>query len=169
MACAVTTGRAKVCKDGLGGNSVLYVINDIADPFTVANGVCTAINASITVVYAFPLEGDSNTLVQSLVSDRNTGSTVNTQTLTATLKKTDAATSANLSLLAYGYPNCVVKDRNGIYHAVGHTDGIDFTIEETTGGAKSDMNGYTLTGVSTVNILAPKLDAATVTAMLLLV
>lgn len=174
MACDITAGRAKVCKDGLGGTSVLYLWNEIANPFTVAAGVCTAVSVSLTTVYAFPLEGDGGSLVQSLVSDRNTGSSVCTQTITAALKKSDAATSANLSLLAYGFPSAVIKDRNGIYHAVsinkdGSTDGIDFTIEENTGGAKTDMNGYTLTGVATTNTLAPKLDSATTTAFLALV
>jgi hypothetical protein len=63
----------------------------------------------------------------------------------------------------------VVKDRNGVYHAVGLDDGIDFTIDQATGGAKTDMNGYTLTGVSTTGSLSPKLDSATITAFLALV
>ena len=170
MACDITVGRARVCKDGLGGNSKLYLYNEQEDPFTVsAGGLCTAINASITEVFEFDLEGDGNTLVQSLVPDRNTGSTVNTQTLTVVLKQINAATSVNLNLLAYGFPGAVVKDRNGNYHAVGIDDGIDFTIESATGGAKTDLNGYTLTGVSTTDSLAPVLDSSTISALLALV
>ena len=52
--------------------------------------------------------------------------------------------------VARGYPQAVVKDRNGNYHAIGIDDGIDFTVEKATGGVKTDLNGYTLTGVSTV-------------------
>ena len=104
-----------------------------------------------------------------MVSDRNTGTTVNTQTITALLKGIDATTSAELNLVAKGYPMAVVKDRNGVYHAVGLDDGIDFTIDQATGGAKTDMNGYTITGVSTTGALSPKLDGATVTAFLALV
>jgi hypothetical protein len=63
----------------------------------------------------------------------------------------------------------VVKDRNGIYHAIGIDDGIDFTVVQTSGGAKTELNGYTLTGVSTTGSLSPKLDAATITAFLALV
>lgn len=169
MACDITVGRARVCKDGLGGNGKLYLYNEQEDPFTVSAGQCTAINAAITVVFEFDLEGDGNTLVQSLVPDRNTGTTVNTQTLTLVLKKIDAATSVNLNLLAYGFPGAVVKDRNGNYHAIGIDDGIDFTIESATGGAKTDLNGYTLTGVSTTGSLAPLLDSSTISALLALV
>jgi len=73
-----------------------------------------------------------------------------------------------MNLLAAGFPMAVVKDRNGIYHAVGIDDGIDFTIQEATGGAKTDLNGYTLTGIATTGSLAPKLDSSTVTAFLAL-
>ena len=51
----------------------------------------------------------------------------------------------------------------------GIDDGIDFTVEQNTGGVKTDFNGYTLTGVSTTNDLSPKLDSATQTAFLAVV
>ena len=170
MACDITTGRARVCKQSLGGQSTLYIYNyDGDDAFTIVAGECTAIDASLTTVFAFELEGDGNTLEESLVSDRNTSTTVNTQTLTTILKQVDAATGANLNLLAYGYPQFVVKDRNGVYSACALDDGADFTVVQTTGGAKTDLNGYTLTGVSTTGSLSPKLDSATITAFLALV
>ena len=168
MACDITAGRLRACKDGIGGVGELYLFNFVENPFTVASGVATAINPLLAEAFKFELEGDGNTLVQDMVSDRNTGTRVNTQTLTVMLKKISATDSANMNLLAAGFPMAVVKDRNGIYHAVGIDDGIDFTIQEATGGAKTDMNGYTLTGVSTTGTLAPKLDSSTVTAFLAL-
>jgi len=164
MACDITIGRDRACKDGLGGNSTLYLYNELADAFTVLNGEATAMNVLLTAAFAFPLEGDGNTLEQSMVSDRNTGTKVNTQTLTVTLKNMDAATNAEFNLLAAGYPQAVVVDRNGNHHAIGLDDGIDFTVLASTGGAKTDMNGYTLTGVATTTDIAPLLDEATITA-----
>lgn len=169
MACDITAGRSKVCKDSLGGNSNLYLFNYLEDPFTVADGVATAINGSLSEVFKYELEGDGNTLVEDMPSDRNTGTAVNTQTLTVVLKKIDAATSAEMNLLAKGYPMAVVQDRNGVYSAIGIDDGIDFTVNAQSGGSKTDLNGYTLTGVSTTGSLSPKLDAATITALLALV
>ena len=130
----------------------------------LTNGEATAMNVLLTAAFAFPLEGDGNTLEQSMVSDRNTGTKVNTQTLTVMLKNMDAATSAEFNLLAAGYPQAVVVDRNGNHHAIGLDDGIDFTVLASTGGAKTDMNGYTLTGVATTTDIAPLLDEATITA-----
>lgn len=169
MACDITSGRAKVCKDSIGGNSKLYMFNYLEDAFTITGGLATAINPSLTEVFEYELEGDGNTLVQNMVSDRQNGTTVNTQTLTVILKQMDAVTSAEMNIVAKGYPMAVVKDRNGKYHAIGLQDGIDFTVDAVTGGAKTDLNGYTLTGVATTGSLAPILDSATITAFLALV
>jgi hypothetical protein len=169
MACDITAGRLKQCKQSLGGVSVLYLFNFVQDPFTYANGIATAINPLLTTVFEYEIEGDGHSLVENLVGDRNTGTNVNTQTITAVLKKIDATTSAEMNLLAQGFPMAVVKDRNGIYSAVGIDDGIDFTVDQATGSAKAELNGYTLTGVSTTGTLSPKLDTATAAAFIALV
>jgi len=169
MSCDISAGRLRQCKSQLGGNANLYLYNFIEDPFTILADVATAVNIGLTSVYKFELEGDGNTLEESLVGDRNAGTAVNTQTLTFLLKKIDPTISAQLNLLAKGYPQAVVEDRNGVFHALGVDDGIDFTIVQSTGGAKADFNGYTNTGVSTTGSLSPKLDAATVTAFKTLV
>ena len=166
MACDISAGRVRACKDSLGGNSKLYLYNEIEDPFTVSAGAATAMNVALTANYEFELEGDLNTLVQNMASDRNSGTSVCTQTLTVVLKKMDAATNAEFNLLAAGFSQAVVLDRNGNYLAVGIDDGIDWTIESNSGGAKGDGNIYTLTGVSTTNALSPILDGSTETAFL---
>ena len=169
MACDITIGRLRPCKDGLGGVKALYLYNGLEDAFTVVDGEATAMNVALTAAYKYELEGDGNPLEQEMVSDRNTGTTVNTQTLTTVLKKMDAPTNDEFKKLAAGYPQAVVEDRNGNFIAVGLDDGIDFTVALTTGGAKTDLNGYTLTGVATTGELAPLLDDATKTAFLAIV
>jgi hypothetical protein len=169
MACDISAGIARECKNSIGGLGKLYLFNYVEDPFTVSAGVATAINPDLTVVYEYEIEGDGSNVVEALVADRNTGTSVNTQTLTIALKKITATKSNQLNLLAYNQCQAVVKDRNGIYHAIGIDDGIDFTVNQTTGGAKTEMNGYTLTGVSTTRALSPKLDGATATAFIALV
>lgn len=169
MACDINAPRLRQCKQGLGGLGKLYLFNFVENPFTVTAGVATAINPLLLNVFEYELEGDGNNVSESMVPDRNTGTTLNTQTITVVLKKIDATTSAQMNLLAYGFPMAVVKDRNGIYHAIGIDDGIDFTVAQTTGGAKGELNGYTLTGVSTTGSLSPKLDTATTAAFLALV
>jgi len=166
MACDIISGRLKICKQSLGGLGKLFLFNYVENPFTITNGVATAINPLLTEVFEYAIEGDGNNVSESIVSDRNTGTSINTQTTTIVLKKIDAVTSAQLNLLTYGFPMAVVKDRNGVFHAIGIDDGIDFTVVQSTGGAKTELNGYTLTGVSTTGALSPKLDALTITAFL---
>jgi hypothetical protein len=169
MACDITAGRLRPCKNSLGGLGSLFLFNFVDNPFTVVNGVVTAINPLLTEVFEYELEGDGNNVVETLTSDRNTGTAVNTQVITAVLKKIDATSSAQMNLLAYGFPMAVVRDRNGFYHAIGIDDGIDFVVAQATGGAKTEMNGYTLTGTSTTGALSPKLDTATIADFLALV
>ena len=169
MACDLTSGRVKGCKDSIGGNSILYLFDYLADAFTITAGEATAMNVALTAAYAYELVGDGSTFTENPVSDRQTGTLTNTQTLTVVLQKIDAATAAELNIVAKAYPIAVIKDRNGVYHLIGQTDGIDFSIESTTGGAKSDLNGFTLTGTSVEQNLSPKLDSATTTAFLAVV
>lgn len=167
--CDITQGRTKGCKNAIAGTSKVYFFNNVENPFTVVDGVATAINPLLTEVFQYDLVGDGNNLVQSMVGDRNTGTSPNTQTLTLALNKITKEDNNQFNLLVYGYPQAVVKDRMGNYHIVGITDGIDFTVSPTTGGAKADFNGYNITGVATESQLAPIMDEDTVTAFLELV
>lgn len=169
MACDITQGRRKACKNSIAGVGNVFFINFVENPFTVVNGVATAINPLITEVFKYELVGNTNSLAQSQVSDSTAGTAVNTQTLTLALNKITAEDNNQINLLTYGYPIAVVQDRNNNYHAVGITNGIDFTAAPTTGAAQADFNGYNLTGIATENQLAPILNEATVTALQALV
>ena len=171
MSCDISAGRLRACKNNLGGVASLYLVNYVEDAFTysVSTGLATAINPLVTVAYEYEIDGDTHNLVQDFVSSKDNGTSVNTQTLTAMLKKMDASTSAQLNTLVYGKTIAVVKDRNGVYSVVGIDDGVDFNVNASTGSAKADMNGYTLTGTATTKALAPVLDPSTITAFLALV
>ena len=169
MACDITTGRLRECKQNLGGQSSVYLFNYVQDPFTLAAGEATGINPLLTVVYEYEITGDLNTLVENMVSDDNSGTTVNTQTLTTSLRKQDAAASAEFNLLTYGNAQAVVKDRNGVFHCLGISEGLNWSVDASTGGARTDLNGYTITGVAQEGALSPKLDDTTITAFLQLV
>lgn len=169
MACDITQGRTKSCKNAIGGMSKVFFFNFIENPFTVVDGIATAINPLLTEVFQYDLIGDGNSLAQSMVGDRNTGTSANTETLTLALQKMTKEDTNQMNLLVYGYPQAVVKDRQGNYHIVGITEGIDFTSAPTTGAAKTDFNGYNLTGTAIESELAPMMDSATITAFLALV
>ena len=51
MACDITAGRLKACKQSLGGLGKLYLFNFVENPFTVTAGVATAINPLLLLLY----------------------------------------------------------------------------------------------------------------------
>ena len=163
----LTTGRGRKCPEKLGGNAAVYFINRIEDPFTVSatTNEATAINGSITEVFKYILDNDGNTLAQSMPGDIQTGTRVNTQTLTLTLTEMSVADAAEFNLLVASCAIPVVRTRNNKYIACGITDGMVWTVESVTGGAQADFNGYTVTGTARENKLAPYLDSATISAL----
>lgn len=166
MACNITSNRTEPCKDSLGGNKKAFFINYIEDAFTVTAGEATAINVAVTDVFQYDLRADGNTAVESPVSNKNTGTTVNTQTITLALKKQDKDTSLEVDLMAKGRPIIVMQDRNGNYKAFGISEGMDLTASDiNSGGAQSDFNGYNLTFTAMEGSLAPFLDSETITAL----
>lgn len=170
MACDISSGRLRYCKEFVGGVANIYLLNYVSDAFTVSAGnEATAINPLVTAVYEYEIDGDTHNLVQNFVSSKDNGTSVNTQTLTFMLKGMDATTSVQINTLVKGKVIAVIKDRNGKYIALGIDDGMDFNADAVTGSAKTDMNGYTLTGVATTKNYAPFLDSLTTTAFLSLV
>lgn len=169
MACDLSSGIKGACKTSIGGLKNIYIYNFLDNAFTVSDSEATAINVSLGNVYKYEIDGDTHGVEEVFTGDRNTGTSVNTQTLTAVLKKIEATKSAELNTLVYGKAGVVTEDRNGDFRVLGLDDGMDFSITSATGQAKTDLNGYTLTGTATTGALSPSLDSATVTALLALV
>lgn len=140
---------------------------DYASPnFTVSAGEATAIDAGITEVFKYYTRADETDLVETPASSRNNGTTIVTQTLNMRLLKRDAATSAEIILLAKARPIIVVVTEAGDYLLMGRRDGADLTGgTATTGRALEDFSGYDLVFEAKELSMAPHLDSSTVTAL----
>lgn len=166
MACNLTTGRTEPCKDAIGGLKKAYFLDYVEDSFTITAGEAAAINVAVTEVFEYPLRATNNTFSEAVVSDKNTGTTVNTQTLEVRLKKQDSATSKEINLMAHGRPVIVVVGNDGAHRVMGISEGCDLTGSNIqSGGARADFSGYDLTFTAEEVLLAPVVDAATVTAL----
>lgn len=134
--------------------------------FTVSAGVATAIAVGITEVFEYITRADETTFTEEMPSNKNTGTTNNTQTLQARLKKQTPESAAELLLVTHARPIIVVVGYDGTYKVMGRTEGCDVTaLSAQSGGAKTDFNGYDITFVAEEAALAPHLDAATITAL----
>jgi hypothetical protein len=167
MSCDLVRGRDDLqCKDNLSGVSHAYLMNFIEDGFTIANGAVTAIDVGITEAFKFELRNDTNVFTETKSeSGRETGVTLFEQSLVLALKKIDKDLADTVKLIAKGRFYAVVRDRNGNWRLAGLTEGLDSTIEGTTGAARTDFSGYTITATNMEADPAPFLDSATITAL----
>jgi hypothetical protein len=169
MACVLTSGRTEPCRDAIGGLKNAYLIDYIADSFTIVAGEATAINVAVTECFKYELLADGNSLVETMTADANNGTTTYEKVLALALKKQDVASQNELFLVAKGRPVVVVEDRMGNFKLVGIEDGTVATGDIQSGGAKADFNGYNLTLTATESQPSAYLDSATQTALLALV
>lgn len=150
MACTtISAGRDFQCNDGLGGLVSIYVIpfTDVLSRITKdSDDIITAISAGSTIeVFKFDLREDGNSFEEASEQSRENGTSFVTQTLTVVLKRQDASSRKQLQLLSYGRPQVIIEDANGTFRLAGLEFGSDVTVNASSGGALSDMNGYNLT------------------------
>jgi hypothetical protein len=166
----IAAGRLRTDDNLQGGVETIYFFNYLDDAFTVTANVATAINASLTAVYNYDIQGDGNSLIESNVADKKTGTKVNTQTLVAQLKQVNSATNVELDVLLETRISAVYKDFNDQYRWIAIKGfNVTSTGELVTGGGRVDFNGYNVTLVAEQKGYSPSLDASTVTALLALV
>lgn len=168
MACDISAGRNEVCKDSVGGLDAIYFVNFDDLPYSGVTFDATNTDVIETLAgtpssvsaYKYELKADANTFEQNITPSRETGTTVFEQVLNVTLKKQDLATHKEVKLLAYGRPHIVVRDRNGNFFYMGAEWGAEVTGGTiVTGGAMTDLSGYTLTFTAMERIPAPFMEA----------
>ena len=167
--CPITSGRTEACNNSIGGLDAFFAIPYVADGFTIdeATGLVTAIDAGITEAFKYELRADANIMVSDGTSDENTGVSLFTETLTVALKKQDAETNVQVNLLQQGLHYIITQSKDGNYQLLGSLDGSRVTASNiSTGGARTDFQGYNLTFTSFSKTPPPFLDTATVQALL---
>lgn len=147
MACDLSLGRIEPCKDSVGGLKAVYFVNFGDMTGVTYNGTNTDVIDAVAgtpTAYKYALKG-TNSLDQTITSNRENGTTFFDQSLKLTLKKLTARDHKEIKLLAYGRPQVIVEDNNGNLFMCG----LDYGMEVTggtivTGTAMGDLSGYTL-------------------------
>lgn len=165
--CGTLTGRNEIdCKDALGGIRNIYLMAYQEDVWDVTDNEIAAIPTEITEAFKYELRNDTNTFTESKGdTGRETGVTLFDQNVVSVLKKIDKESAADVNVIAKSRPFVVVQDRNGGWRLAGLSEGMDATIEGTTGAAKADLNGYTITFVAQEGDIAPFLSEAAITEL----
>jgi len=154
MSCdLLTKGRVEACKDSVGGLAAVYflpydtVVRDQITYDGTDTDVITFLGEAPPIdIYKYELKSTSNTFEQTVNSSRDTGTTYYEQVMNLTFKKLTKEDNKELKLMAYGRPLVVVEDNNGNLFVAGLEHGMDVTGGSVvTGGAMSELSGYTLT------------------------
>ena len=147
MACELSAGFLLDCKDSIGGIKAIYIGNHgdfLTDITTDLGGYITALPEA--KVYKFITPKHTGSFNEEVASSVENGTIFYTQTVTATFFKLTAARRLNLELMAKNRLAVFVQDNNDNIFMIGRNDGAEVTAMTTsTGVAKGDLNGYTVT------------------------
>lgn len=156
MACDISKGRLEACKESVGGIKNLYIANynsamyaGMADSASIApsgsafNGQVDTLTAGVDV-YKFEVRGDNNTFEETNENSRDNGTSFWTQSGSFVIKAQNAETMMQLKLLSYGRPHIIIEDYNGKFRMAGAQNGVEVSVNTSTGGAMGDLYGYTI-------------------------
>lgn len=147
MACLLTAGRSKACKDKIGGLKGIGFIND-GDLGTItygANGDTIASIAGTQHVYYYDLKGGTSSVTSNITSSRDNGTTFFEEKIAVTLPSLSATDHKEIKLLAFGNPKVFIHTNNDEFFLCGTEFGCDVTAGTiVTGAAMGDLTGYTL-------------------------
>jgi len=147
MACELTAGFLLDCKESIGGIKALYIGNH----GDFLSGITTDLNGYITALpeaklYKFICPKHTGNFTEEVASSVENGTIFYTQTVTATFFTMTATRRLNLELMAKNRLAVFVQDNNNNIFMIGRMDGAEVTAASTTTGtAKGDLNGYTIT------------------------
>lgn len=153
MSCDVTRGRKEACKEQNGGVKAIYLVNYTAGlldsaTFDATDDDITAFNSALTL-FKYETRGNTDNLEQVSETSGDNGTNFTTQTLTVNLRKLTKEDRKEFKLLKAQSPHIVVEDYNGNYLMMGIENGCDVNITSSTGSARGDLSGYTITATAT--------------------
>ncbi len=156
--CDLSQGRKEPCKNSIGGIKAIYLM-----PFVkyglyeidVING-SELISFPSTTVYKYELRADGNDFNQSITIDDNGESW--TQSVNGILKQIDTLTTNELFKVARKELRVIVEAYTSKFYLLGLQNGVNIDFTTSTGGSKSDFNGYNITIEGTEKYAAPEFD-----------
>lgn len=146
MACELTQGFVKGCKDSTGGIKEFYLANRPTN-FAVtknASGMVTSYTGTVAWYKYIPRK-QTSTLSESIQTSEENGTVFFQQTAQIVLTKMEVAKQREVLLLAKADMLLMGKDQNGQIWLQGVENGVNLAPSEATlGVAYGDRNGYTL-------------------------
>lgn len=168
MACALTAGYSLSCRDSAGGIKSVYLIEfDNVSGIIESGGTVTTISkANNGRFWKYNLQRATGNWEEAYNDSAENGTSFHVQTLSIILNKMQAATSAEIKLLAQNRLIAVVEDRNAKYWLLGEENGLQRTGGRAgSGTAFGDRNGYELTFISDNVEFAPEVTSGIISGL----
>ncbi len=167
MACpSVTKGMKLSCKDNRGGIKYIdfAVFSDYG--FTVTGQEIATLPVLLTEVFRYEVKATVNNLAEAGTVNQDNRTTEVVATLSVTLPRLNKGTEVELMAIAAGRTIAFVHDYNGNVKVLGIDTGVEATgFTSATGGAGTDLSGYTITLTSMDSKLSPLLGTTAKTAL----
>lgn len=135
----LTSGRKEPCKDNIGGISEIWLTSFVPYSAKIIEGYREMLITSFPTTLMFKYEGQGKSLSESINEDRSYS-----QEVTIRLAKQDLFTAGLLDTLLKKKVRAIVIDRLGGERVAGLHNGLDAELIVTSGGNRSDYNGYDL-------------------------
>jgi len=145
MACDLTGGRAKPCKDAVGGIKKIHFV-DFGDlgTITLTDDEVTDMDGTFSY-HTYDVKGNSS-LETNIQTSLENGTTFFESVVNLTLHKLTKEDNKELKLMSFGRPHVFVETFDGSVLLVGREHGAEVTGGTmVTGTAMGDLQGYTLT------------------------
>lgn len=145
MACDLTGGRLKPCKDAVGGIRKIHFV-DFGDlgTVTLTDDEVTDLSGTFSF-HTYDVKGNSS-LETNIQTSLENGTTFFEQVVNVTLHKLTKEDNKELKLMSYGRPHVFVETFDGKVLLIGREHGAEVTGgTAVTGTAMGDLQGYTLT------------------------
>lgn len=146
MACVLTQGFVKGCKDSTGGIKEFY-LGVRPTNFAVgknASGQVTSYTGTVAW-YKYVPRKQTSTFGESIQTSEENGTVFFEQTAQIILSKLEVGKQNEVLLLAQADLLLIAKDQNGYYWLQGVENGVNLAPSEAVAGkAYGDLNGYTL-------------------------
>ena len=170
MACAITDGIDRGCRDNAGGVYEFYIATYPTVPSITkggSDGEITDIDDDSTAVtfYKFIPNKTSSEFTETYQVSLENGTVGYEQKATMIFSKMEASKAAQVKVLATGTVMIIVKDKNSNYFLMGENEGAQLSGGNAgTGKALTDLNGYNLELTALEGDSACEVDSSAITS-----
>ena len=150
MACDLTSGIARGCRDSVGGIVEVYLGNYptgyTAQEWFTSDGAGNITGITGLTAYTFVPNKNSSNWAENINSSVENGTVGYEQVLTLVFAKNQAATRNTIKLLGQANLVAIVRDRQEKYWLLGAQDALVLNGGNSQSGtALNDLNGWTIT------------------------